>query len=88
VVTLLDPRIAGPVASLWTTNLYSNGSSGHVRSSMDLGQRPQASTRFVLSKTEDAMDSVIPCVAEELFRPMMRSKFANPAQLQFKWCSP
>jgi hypothetical protein len=34
---------------------------------------------------EDAMDSVIPCAAEEFFRPMLQNRFGNPAKLQFSY---
>lgn len=40
-------------------------------------------TRFVLSRTEDAMDSVLPCAAERMFhRP---GRFANAANLRFNY---
>ncbi len=31
------------------------------------------------------MDSVIPCAAEMLLRPMMQSRFGNPARLDFRY---
>jgi hypothetical protein len=43
--------------------------------------------KFTLTKTEDAMDSVLPCVAEELFRPMMQNRFGNAAKLDFQFTS-
>jgi hypothetical protein len=40
-------------------------------------------TRFVLSRTEDAMDSVLPCAAERMFhRP---GRFANASALRFNY---
>lgn len=40
-------------------------------------------TRFVLSQTEDAIDSVLPCAAERMFkRP---GKFGNPNNLRFSY---
>jgi hypothetical protein len=40
-------------------------------------------TRFVLSRTEDAMDSVLPCAAERMFwRP---GRFGNPSNLHFSY---
>ncbi|GBF96896.1 hypothetical protein Rsub_09901 [Raphidocelis subcapitata] len=40
-------------------------------------------TRFVLSRTEDAMDSVLPCAAERMFwRP---SRFGNASNLRFNY---
>jgi hypothetical protein len=42
-------------------------------------------TRFVLSHTEDAIDSVLPCAAERMFkRP---GKFANADNLRFNYAS-
>lgn len=37
--------------------------------------------------TEDAMDSIIPCVAEEWFRPVLQqhSKFGNASKLAFRY---
>lgn len=41
----------------------------------------------ILSAADDAMDSVFPCAAEEWLRPMLRSKFDNPAKLNFQYAS-
>jgi len=84
---LFTPTLGVPVASLVTNALFpapprtprsATKSESHQR-------RESRGTRFVLSRTEDAMDSVLPCAAEELFRPMMQSKFANPAKLNFRY---
>lgn len=91
VVTLLDPRIAGPVASLWTASLY-----GHVpiaRQSSSMGSRSSmeedrpVGVRFVVTRTEDALDSVLPCAAETLFKPLSQNKFSNASKLQFSYGS-
>lgn len=89
MVHLFDARIAGPVASMWAQALFgvpSHGMSGGTpRSSLE--QQPAVrGVRFVVSRTEDAMDSVIPCAAEELLRPMIQSKFADAAKMQFRYC--
>lgn len=85
----------GPVASLMTHTLYPGqgaGTSsrsaiqrmpgiGAVSSSAKAGSL--GTTRFVLSRTEDAIDSVLPCAAERMFkRP---GKFANPSNLHFSY---
>jgi hypothetical protein len=88
MVHLFDARIAGPVASMWAQALFgvpAPGMSGTPRSSLEQ-QPPTRGVRFVVSRTEDAMDSVIPCAAEELLRPMIQSKFADAAKMQFRYC--
>jgi hypothetical protein len=90
MVHLFDARIAGPVASMWAQALFGVPThSGGQTPRSSLEQQPAASragVRFVVSRTEDAMDSVIPCAAEELLRPMIQSKFADAAKMQFRYC--
>lgn len=43
----------------------------------------QGRTRFVLTSTEDAIDSVLPCAAERMFR--RPGKFANARNLHFSY---
>ncbi|GBF91648.1 hypothetical protein Rsub_03952 [Raphidocelis subcapitata] len=62
------------------------GASGDGRLSMrqPSGLTP-GRTKFVLSRTEDAMDSVLPCAAERMFhRP---GRFANANNLRFDYSS-
>lgn len=87
-ISLLDRTLAGPVASVWANQLHRANSGSLRRVSDHAGdQAARSNVRFTLTKTEDAMDSVLPCVAEELLRPMMQSKFGNPARLDFRYTS-
>eukprot|EP00775_Hariotina_reticulata_P012944 gene12944-13072_t len=82
-ICLLDARLAGPVASIWSSHLHRQrrDSEGNLEQNV-----PNLSkTCFIVSRTEDAMDSVIPCAAEEFFRPMLQNRFSNPAKLQFSY---
>jgi hypothetical protein len=100
VVLLLDRAIAGPVASLWTGHLYGSGAAhgGGGAAATNPAATPAASardlrrtssgrkigTRFVLTKTEDALDSVLPTQAEEFLRRKMPAcKFTNVSKLRF-----
>ncbi|KIY95635.1 hypothetical protein MNEG_12326 [Monoraphidium neglectum] len=54
-----------------------------ARAPSDGGVGTGGRTRFVLSRTEDAIDSVLPCAAERMFkRP---GKFGNPGGLRFTY---
>lgn len=57
----------------------------HARAASGAGALGGAAggTRFVLSRTEDAMDSVLPCAAERMFR--RPGKFSNPSNLRFDY---
>jgi hypothetical protein len=85
-IGLLDRTLAGPVASVWAQQLH-RANSGSLRRVSDHATDQSSNVRFTLTKTEDAMDSVLPCVAEELLRPMLQSKFGNPARLNFRYTS-
>lgn len=61
---------------------FTSGGSGSLRSRPSTGLTP-GKTRFVLSRTEDAMDSVLPCAAERVFkRP---GRFANASGMRFSY---
>ena len=87
MVLLLSPAIAGPVASMWTSHLYGNDAgSGSARSSMEAVCTTR--TRFTTTRTEDAMDSVLPSAPEAMIKDLRRQngRFSNPATL--KWSMP
>lgn len=86
MIPLFDKSIAGPVASLWVSSL--NTPSKKIRLSDGGSQAGQQRTRFMVTRTEDtASYSLIPCAAEEWFRPLFEqnSKFGNPAKLKFRY---
>lgn len=58
------------------------GGDGRLSMRQPTGLTP-GRTKFVLSRTEDAMDSVLPCAAERMFhRP---GRFANANKLRFDY---
>ena len=58
------------------------GSDGRLRMRPPTGLTP-GRTRFVVTRTEDAIDSVLPCAAERVFkRP---GRFANASGLRFSY---
>ncbi|KAI8473587.1 MAG: hypothetical protein J3K34DRAFT_391735 [Monoraphidium minutum] len=61
------------------------GSLQRSPSSSSGGASPPGRTRFVLSKTEDAIDSVLPCAAERMFR--RPGKFGTASNLRFTYHS-
>lgn len=87
-ISILDRSLAGPVASVWAQQLFYSG-SGRSRVSDDGSSKTkvQPRVRFMVTKTDDAMDSVFPCVAEEWLRPIMQNKFSNPAKMNFQYAS-
>jgi len=86
VVGLFDKTMTGPVASLWVSSLNTHRP---VRlSDGGTAQGGPQRTRFTITRTEDtASYSLIPCAAEEWFRPLFEqnSKFGNPAKLKFRY---
>jgi len=88
MVLLLSPAIAGPVASMWTSHLYGNdvAGSGSARSSLEAVATTR--TRFTTTRTEDAMDSVLPSAPEAMIKGLraQNGRFGNPATL--KWSMP
>lgn len=61
-----------------------HGDGGRLHMRPSTGLTP-GKTKFVLSRTEDAMDSVLPCAAERMFhRP---GRFANANNLRFNYQS-
>lgn len=96
MVTLLDRTLPVPIASLVAVSLHrqrssESGSLGSLQSGQHKQPKQGAaqphSTRFLTTKTEDAMDSILPCAAEEWFRPVLQqhNKFGNPAKLSFRY---
>lgn len=84
--------IPGPVASIVLSGM--NASSGGPSRSSCSGRLSDSSgaltqrTRFLTTKTEDAMDGgcIVPCALEEWFRPVLQNnKFGNPDKLKFRY---
>jgi hypothetical protein len=83
--------IPGPIASIVLSGM--NASSGATsrrsgRLSDSTGGALKQRTRFLTTKTEDAMDGgcIVPCALEEWFRPVLQNnKFGNPDKLKFRY---
>jgi hypothetical protein len=58
------------------------GGDGRLQMRPSTGLTP-GKTRFVLSATEDAIDSVLPCAAERMFR--RPGRFANANNMRFNY---
>lgn len=90
MVALFEPKVGGPLAAMWLSHAILPGGRRQPESvsSQQAGSASASSSkgvRFTLTRTEDAMDSVLPCAAEELLRPLAQraSKFGNPAKMRF-----
>lgn len=82
MVQVLDKSLPGPVTSLWVSTLHRTSSSSGMRSDVSGAQQ----TRFCTTQTEDAMDSILPCAAEEWLRVFNRhNQFGNAAKLKFRY---
>jgi hypothetical protein len=77
-------RGAAAAAPLQKLPSFGHSSEGRLQPrSSGSGGAAGSKTRFVLSRTEDAIDSVLPCAAERMFwRP---GRFGNPSNLHFSY---
>lgn len=86
IVLLVSPTIAGPVASVWANALYSDNSkaprSPHMPGALE--RRNSRRIRFTTTRTEDAMDSVLPSAPEDFLKRLGNGgRFSNPERMNW-----